>query len=79
MCKSVIDSFKHFLGNAKQFPEFLRIRFVNYANFTSRLVNIWLGGDPKNMIEINKNLKDFPQEKVESKSWLLTQAAKIKY
>jgi hypothetical protein len=79
MCKSVIDSFRHFLGSVKQFPEFVRIRFVNYVNLTSRMVNIWLGGDPKNMIEINKDIKEMPQEKVESKSWLLAQATKIKY
>jgi hypothetical protein len=79
MCKSVIDSFRHFLGSVKQFPEFVRIRFVNYVNFTSRMVNIWLGGDPKNIIEINREIQEIPQEKVESKSWLLAQAAKIKY
>lgn len=79
MCRSVIDSYRHFLGSTKQFPEFLRIRFINYVNFTSRMVNIWLGGDPKNIIEITKNIQEFPEEKVESKSWLLAQAAKIKY
>ncbi len=79
MCKSVIDSFRHFLGSVKLFPEFVRIRFVNYVNLTSRMVNIWLGGDPKNMVEINKDIMEIPQEKVESKSWLIAQAAKIKY
>lgn len=79
MCKSVIDSFRHFLGSVKQFPEFVRIRFVNYVNFTSRMVNVWLGGDPKNMIEINREIQEISQDKVESKSWLLAQAAKIKY
>lgn len=79
MCKNVIDSFRHFLGSVKQFPEFVRIRFVNYVNFTSRMVNVWLGGDPKNMIEINREIQEIPQEKVESKSWLIAQAAKIKY
>lgn len=79
MCKSVIDSFKHFLGSVKQFPEFVRIRFVNYVNFTSRMVNVWLGGDPRNMVEINREIQEISQEKVESKSWLIAQAAKIKY
>lgn len=79
MCKSVIDSFRHFLGSVKQFPEFVRIRFVNYVNFTSRMVNVWLGGDPGNMVEINREIQEISQEKVESKSWLLAQAAKIKY
>jgi len=79
MCKNVIDSFRHFLGSVKQFPEFVRIRFVNYVNFTSRMVNVWLGGDPRNMIEITREIQEIPQEKVESKSWLLAQAAKIKY
>jgi hypothetical protein len=79
MCKSVIDSFRHFLSSVKQFPEFVRIRFVNYVNFTSRMVNVWLGGDPRNMIEINREIQEISQEKVESKSWLLAQAAKIKY
>jgi tetratricopeptide (TPR) repeat protein len=79
MCKSVIDSFRHFLGSVKQFPEFVRIRFVNYVNFTSRMVNVWLGGDPRNMIEINREIEEISQDKVESKSWLLAQAAKIKY
>ncbi|MEO8514003.1 MAG: hypothetical protein ABI543_10615 [Ignavibacteria bacterium] len=78
-CKSFIDSFRHFLGSVKQFPEFVRIRFVNYVNFTSRMVNVWLGGDPKNMKEINREIKEIPTEKVESKSWLLAQAEKIKY
>jgi hypothetical protein len=78
MCKSVIDSFRHFLSNSKQFPEFVRIRFVNYVNFTSRLVNIWLGGDPRNLIEILREINELPQERVESKSWLLAQASKIK-
>lgn len=79
MCKSVIDSFRHFLGSVSKFPEFVKIRFVNYVNFTSRMVNVWLGGDPRNMVEINREIKEIPQEKVESKSWLLAQAAKIKY
>ncbi len=79
MCKSVIDSFRHFLSSVKQFPEFVRIRFVNYINLTSRMVNVWLGGDPRNMIEINREIKEIAQEKVESKSWLIAQAAKIKY
>ncbi|HMQ78060.1 MAG TPA: hypothetical protein PKE39_05455 [Ignavibacteria bacterium] len=79
MCKSVIDSFRHFLGSVSQFPEFVKVRFVNYVNFTSRMVNVWLGGDPRNMVEINRELQEMPQEKVESKSWLLAQAAKIKY
>jgi len=79
MCKSVIDSFRHFLGSAKQFPEFVRIRFVNYVNFTSRMVNVWLGGDPQNMVETNREIQEISQEKVESKSWLLAQASKIKY
>jgi len=79
MCKNVIDSFRHFLGGVKQFPEFVRIRFVNYVNFTSRMVNVWLGGDIKNMVEINREIQEISQEKVESKSWLLAQAAKIKY
>ncbi len=79
MCKNVIDSFRHFLGSVKQFPEFVRIRFVNYVNFTSRMVNVWLGGDPKNMVEINREIHEISQEKVESKSWLIAQAAKIKY
>lgn len=79
MCKSVIDSFRHFLGSVNQFPEFVKVRFVNYVNFTSRMVNVWLGGDPRNMVEINRELQEMPQEKVESKSWLLAQAAKIKY
>lgn len=79
MCKSVIDSFRHFLGSVKQFPEFVRIRFVNYVNFTSRMVNVWLGGDPGNMVEINREIQEISQEKVESRSWLLAQAAKIKY
>ncbi len=78
-CKSFIDSFRHFLGSVKQFPEFVRIRFVNYVNFTSRMVNVWLGGDPRNVIEVIKEITEIPQEKVESKSWLLAQAEKIKY
>lgn len=78
MCKSVIDSFRHFLSSSKQFPEFVRIRFVNYVNFTSRMVNIWLGGDTRNLIEILRELNELPQERVESKSWLLAQASKIK-
>ena len=79
MCISVIDSFRHFLSSAKQMPEFVRIRFVNYVNFTSRMVNIWLGGDPKNIIDITREINEIPQGKVESKTWLLAQAAKIKY
>jgi hypothetical protein len=66
-------------SSSKQFPEFVRIRFVNYVNFTSRMVNVWLGGDPRNLIEITAgNSMNCRQERVESKSWLLAQAAKIK-
>lgn len=79
MCASVIDSFRHFLSSVKQFPEFIKTRFVNYVNFTSRMVNVHLGGDPRNMVLINKEIQSISQEKVESKSWLLAQAEKIKY
>lgn len=77
VCKNIIDSYRHFLGSVKEFPEFVRIRFVNYVNITSRLIHIHLGGDKKNIININKDLDNLPAEKVESMTWIRTQLNKL--
>jgi len=77
LCKSIIDSYRHFLGSVKDFPEFLKGRFVNYVNITSRLVNIHLGGDKKNIFNIKNDLDNLPAEKVESMTWVRTQLNKL--
>lgn len=77
VCKNIIDTYRHFLGSVKEFPEFVRIRFVNYVNITSRLVNIQLGGDKKNIFKIIEDLNNMPAAKVESMTWVRNQANKL--
>jgi len=78
MAKNVIDSFRHFLHSSKLFPDFVKIRFINFVNFTSRVVNVQLGGDVRNLIEIEREIKATEPVKLENKIWLLDQISKIK-
>ena len=77
--KSLIDAYRHYLKLKRKQPEFMIVRFSNYVNFVSRLVNIHLGGDPKNVIAIKRDIQNTDTFEVESKTWLLEQANKINY
>jgi hypothetical protein len=74
---NLIDSFRHFLSTSKFLPEFVRIRFSNYVNITSRIVNIRLGGSRANIPEIIRDIEGFNPEVIENKSWLLEQISKM--
>lgn len=78
MAKNVIDSFRHFLHSSKLFPDFIKLRFVNFVNFTSRVINVQLGGDVRNLIEIEREIRATEPVKLENKLWLLDQISKIK-
>jgi len=74
----IIDTFRHFLSTTKYIPDYVRVRFVSYVNFLGRIVNVQLGGDKGNLIEIEKEIARTDQEKIENKTWLLEQIHKIK-
>lgn len=78
MAKNIIDSFRHFLSTTKLLPDFVKLRFVNYVNFTSRVINVQLGGDVRNLIDIEREIRNTVPEKLENKLWLLEQISKIK-
>lgn len=78
MAKNVIDSFRHFLSTAKLLPDFIKVRFINYVNFTSRIVNTLLGGDMKNLDDIIDEIRNINPSLLENKQWLLEQISKIK-
>jgi hypothetical protein len=78
MAKNIIDSYRHFLSTAKFLPDFVKTRFVNYVNFTSRLVNIHLGGERKNLKDITEEINHINPSVIENKTWLLEQISKFK-
>lgn len=78
MCRNVIDSFRHFLGSVKELPEFIKVRFMNYINFTARLSKSGLEETSKGLYEAAEEIRDFPANKLESKTWLLSQAEFLK-
>jgi len=73
-----IDSFRHFLSTTKFIPEYIKVRFVNYVNFVSRIVNARLSGHLHNLIDIKNEIVNFNQEHLENKTWLLEQINKVK-
>jgi hypothetical protein len=74
----IIDSFRHFLSTTKYIPDYVRVRFVSYVNFLGRIVNVQLGGERGNLIDIEREIIRTDQEKIENKTWLLEQINKIK-
>ncbi len=75
---SLIDSYRHFLSANRFLPEFVRVRFSNYVNFLSRIVNIHLGGNIANIPDIIKDIESINQSEIENKVWLLEQISKLK-
>lgn len=74
-----VDAFKHFLATAKYMPDFIRVRFSNYVNFVSRIVNAHLSENSDNFIEIRKDIGKLDQENLENKVWLLEQINKTNF
>ena len=68
---SVIDSFRHFLSTNKLIPEYIRIRFVNFVNFFSRLVNARLNNENSNIIILKKDISAVNPSQLENGTWLL--------
>lgn len=73
-----IGSFRHFLSTTKYIPEYIRVRFVNYVNFLSRIVNALLSENLNNIIDIKREIIEIKQETLENKIWLLEQIDKLK-
>ncbi|MBZ0203760.1 MAG: hypothetical protein K8I03_12150 [Ignavibacteria bacterium] len=65
-----IDTYRHFVSTQKYLPDHLRIRYLNFINFTHRLVNVSLGGNRNNLIEIERDLIEIDPSKVENRTWL---------
>jgi hypothetical protein len=78
MCRNVIDSFRHFLGHINEIPEFVKVRFMNLINFTARLTKIGLEETSKGLFEVAEEIKNFPANKLESKTWVVSQAELLK-
>lgn len=78
MCRNVIDSFRHFLGHINEIPEFVKVRFMNLINFTARLTKIGLEETSKGLYEVAEEIKNFPANKLESKTWVVSQAELLK-
>lgn len=76
--ETTIGSFRHFLSTTKYIPEYIKIRFVNYVNFLSRITNAILSGNLINIIEIKREILEIKQETLENKVWLLEQIDKLK-
>jgi len=76
--KNTIDSFRHFLHSTKLLPEFIKIRLINFVNFTSRVINVQLTGDPRNLSQIEKEIRETEPVKLENKIWLLEQISRLK-
>ena len=74
---SPAPSFRHFLSTAKLLPDFIKIRFINYVNFTSRVLNVLLGGDVKNLDDTTDEIRNINPSLLENKQWLLEQISKI--
>jgi hypothetical protein len=73
-----VDSFRHFLNSNKLIPDYLKTRFSNYVNFTSRLANALLTNNPvEKIIPIRREI-DAHDATLENRTWLLEQIDKIK-
>ncbi len=77
ICTSLIDSCLHFLYRSRVLTRFKKTRNINFLHFTRRILNVHLGGDRKNLYEIQKDLKDMQAEKIENRNWLLEQIDKM--
>jgi len=75
----VIDSFRHFLSTNKLIPDYIRIRFVNFVNFFSRLVNSRLSKDSSNISIIKRDILNVKPSQLENGTWLLERIDEIKY
>ena len=72
-----VDSFRHFLGSNKFIPDYLRDRFLSYANFTSRIANAMLTNNAaEKIIPIRREL-DQHDANMENRTWLLEQIDKL--
>ena len=76
---SVIDSFRHFLSTNKLIPDYIRIRFVNFVNFLSRLINARLNNENSNILIIKKDILEVKPSQLENGTWLLERINKINY
>ncbi len=68
---NIIDSFRHFLSSNKFIPEYIRIRFVNYVNFLSRLVNARLNDDKAHILILKNEIKKTEPSQLENGIWLM--------
>ncbi|MCI0449853.1 MAG: hypothetical protein L0Y79_08720 [Chlorobi bacterium] len=72
-----VDSFRHFLNLNKLIPDYIRIRYLNYVNFTGRLANALLSASPADkIIPIKKEIEKHDVAALENQQWLLEQIEK---
>lgn len=74
-----IDSFRHFLASNKLIPDYLKVRFLNYANYSGRIANALLSSSPGDkVIPIKKEIDKHDVASLENRTWLLEQIENIK-
>jgi len=66
---SLLDTFKHYLSSTQSIPDYIKTRFIDYANFLLRTVNARESGDNSQMKKILREIANSPI--FENKSWLL--------